>query len=648
MRCLRVPTVLIVWSALVIWPASVGAQPCYARTAAQAGSTTPSPFDVAQYKGRCRPASVGQRFRFVIVGDRTGGHVPGLTEQGFKEINELRPEFVISVGDLIEGYVRVGKRYGNRMVENEQQKLAILTEQWQEFDKLVELLDAPFIYVPGNHDISDLTAYELYRKRYGPTYFSFDYKGVHFVCLNSEEPETVDGKRQIVHEITGRQLAWLKKDIDAHRDAKLILVFFHQPLWQYQGGKPFRKAEEVLAGTNYVVIAAHYHTYSYELRNDRPYIIVGPVGGTQASPELVAAGRFRHYTFVTVEDGQARFALVKLGGILSAMSVWRQDHQTVQKLYRSGILQRVETDESKQRVLLRVRNPLDTPIKVALTWGKDVGPWQIEPAKLDAARVPPGAERVFEFTARPLLPAAKAHDPRAQLTYWFTGRGGVELTAPHTLAARLLRRLVVPVAPGPIRIDADLADWPDDLPAGRLDHAGQVIEGRSAWQGPDDLSASFRAVVDGDRLCLAVVVTDDRFTPRSSKDLWRADSVEVLYSSGAPDVIVTRNDARFHQIIVAPIGQPSAPETECTTAGPIPKGFAAAYKRCDGGYRMELAVPLADLPAAGQGARRIVAFDLAVNDRDASDKRESQIVWSSPLGHSNHSTYFGRLVLPGK
>lgn len=44
------------------------------------------------------------RFQFAIVTDRTGGHRPGIFEDGVRKLNLLQPEFVMSVGDLIEGY----------------------------------------------------------------------------------------------------------------------------------------------------------------------------------------------------------------------------------------------------------------------------------------------------------------------------------------------------------------------------------------------------------------------------------------------------------------------------------------------------------------------------------------------------------------
>src|SRR5262245_66398415 len=43
-------------------------------------------------------------FRFVIVSDRTGGHRAKIFSRAVEQINLLQPEFVVCVGDLIEGY----------------------------------------------------------------------------------------------------------------------------------------------------------------------------------------------------------------------------------------------------------------------------------------------------------------------------------------------------------------------------------------------------------------------------------------------------------------------------------------------------------------------------------------------------------------
>src|SRR5215471_13358013 len=45
-------------------------------------------------------------FRFAIVSDRTGGHRPGVFRKAVDLLNLLQPQFVLSVGDLVEGYTK--------------------------------------------------------------------------------------------------------------------------------------------------------------------------------------------------------------------------------------------------------------------------------------------------------------------------------------------------------------------------------------------------------------------------------------------------------------------------------------------------------------------------------------------------------------
>ena len=88
------------------------------------------------------------------------------------KLNLMQPEFVISVGDLIDGYTEDSK---------------IWNSQWDEFDKMVNRLDMPFYYVPGNHDVSNELLTDVWRKRNGKDYYSFVYKNVLFISLNTDE-----------------------------------------------------------------------------------------------------------------------------------------------------------------------------------------------------------------------------------------------------------------------------------------------------------------------------------------------------------------------------------------------------------------------------------------------------------------------------
>src|SRR5690242_3522967 len=71
-------------------------------------------------------------FRFIVLSDRTGGHIPGEFEKAITEIASLKPDFVINVGDLIEGYT-----------DNEKE----LIQQWQEVDGMIAKLGVPFLFV---------------------------------------------------------------------------------------------------------------------------------------------------------------------------------------------------------------------------------------------------------------------------------------------------------------------------------------------------------------------------------------------------------------------------------------------------------------------------------------------------------------------
>ena len=68
-------------------------------------------------------------FAFVVVTDRTGEHREHVFRDAMPKVNLLRPAFVMSVGDLIEGYT-----------EDERE----LAAQWDEFEGFTSTLRMPF------------------------------------------------------------------------------------------------------------------------------------------------------------------------------------------------------------------------------------------------------------------------------------------------------------------------------------------------------------------------------------------------------------------------------------------------------------------------------------------------------------------------
>src|SRR5262249_36239038 len=110
-------------------------------------------------------------FHFAVVSDRTGGHREQVFSRAVEQLNLLQPEFVISVGDLIEGYTK---------------DQAKLIAEWKEFQGYVAKLQMPFFYVPGNHDLANGKQEEMWKEKFGRRYYHFVYRDVLFRMLNSD------------------------------------------------------------------------------------------------------------------------------------------------------------------------------------------------------------------------------------------------------------------------------------------------------------------------------------------------------------------------------------------------------------------------------------------------------------------------------
>jgi hypothetical protein len=137
-------------------------------------------------------------FQFAVIGDRTGGHRPGVFQRALRFVNELQPEFVIGVGDLIEGYT---------------EDRAELAAEWTEVEERLAQLDMPFFFVPGNHDMGNETMRELWRERHGREYIGMGATGgvwhregpgnVAWVTVTDEGPKIVNLRLDGMFDRTG-------------------------------------------------------------------------------------------------------------------------------------------------------------------------------------------------------------------------------------------------------------------------------------------------------------------------------------------------------------------------------------------------------------------------------------------------------------
>lgn len=239
-------------------------------------------------------------FQFAIVSDRTGGHRPGVFASAVEKLNLLKPEFIISIGDLIEGYT-----------EDD----AELNTMWDEFDGLVNKLQMPFFYVPGNHDISNPEMAKKWHQRLGSSYYHFVYHDVLFLCANTEDP-----CRRC---ISDQQIEYFRKVLTDNSKVRWTLVFMHEPLWKPRKKsntdkrkENWRKFESLLSDRAYTIFAGHQHRYNKSVRNGRRYYVLATTGASQGKEPTLAKCRFDHIVWVTMADDGPVMANLLLEGIL--------------------------------------------------------------------------------------------------------------------------------------------------------------------------------------------------------------------------------------------------------------------------------------------------------------------------------------------
>lgn len=270
-------------------------------------------------------------FSFVVVGDRTGGHRPGVFAAAMQKLSLLNPAFVLSVGDLIEGYS-----------ESE----STIEAQWDALDAIVETLPMPFFYTAGNHDLSNPMMAEIWKRRLGHTYWHFVHNNVLFVSLNTEDPpRTLPEASRAGHTrlevgmakdpvgtqtklldyarnraapnkpgdvaISNAQVAYVASVLNQHPNVRWTFLLMHKPAWLYDS-QAFVQLELLLAERPYTVIAGHEHYYTHEVRLGRDYIDMGTTGGVwlQDGP-----GRTDHILLVTMVADEPVYANIKLGGL---------------------------------------------------------------------------------------------------------------------------------------------------------------------------------------------------------------------------------------------------------------------------------------------------------------------------------------------
>ena len=327
------------------------------------------------------------KFKFAIIGDKTGGgedkwHV---FDRAIAEINALKPDFAIMVGDLIQGYTTDSKK---------------IESEWKEFWGHQSPLRVPFIALPGNHDITNRMMYDYWVDNLGRTYSAFTYKNCLFLLLNTEErhglPRSHDGWWE--NWFGARQIDYALTELAKHKDVRHTFVMLHKPAWLHEDSG-WLEIEAGLAGRDYTVFAGHYHNLTLHTRNDRRYFVLGATGGAFTPQQTKEFGAFDHYSIVTVDGGDVGVAIIEPGNVHPASistAEFKEKLTNFLTIIPDFKINRQRT-QSIGTVEFRLKNTLEKPVKTEVMFGMDAN-WKITPLTIVLEAKPGGeAKSTVEF-----------------------------------------------------------------------------------------------------------------------------------------------------------------------------------------------------------------------------------------------------------
>ena len=280
-----------------------------------------------------------EEFHFAIMSDLYGADEKGEVyrdafNRAVKAINTLRPEFVMSIGDLIP--------FGGLQDEEK------VRQQHRVLDERINRIVPPFFCTVGNHDISPSYIYpngtdcsrsyeissKIWKEFRGPAYYSFVRKNVLFVVLNTSDDCRL-GVRYCG--LSKEQYDWFKKTLDDNKDVRWTCIFMHLPeVWRQKDWLNFEL--ENLVNRKYTVFAGDWHTYVYARRHGHDYYVLSVTGGCTGT-DLTAGrdhlsprdtyGEMDHIMWVTMTKEGPSIINLDLNGIVAHDFITQKTSQSM-------------------------------------------------------------------------------------------------------------------------------------------------------------------------------------------------------------------------------------------------------------------------------------------------------------------------------
>lgn len=545
-----------------------------------------------------------ENFQFVIMSDRTGGHRTPVFLQAIRKVNLMQPEFVVSVGDMIEGYTADKK---------------ILNQQWDDFNRMIDKLESPYFYTPGNHDFSNDVMAQVWQERYGADYYHVVYKDVLFLMLNTEA-----GLAGIKNpELDAAQYAYAAKVLEDNPDVRWTLVFMHQPLWKFKNTPNWDKLQAQLTQRKYTAFAGHMHSYDYHTaESGQEQITLGSTGGVSLL-RGTTYGEFDHVTWVTINDQGPVIANLTLDGIQDKYITDPEFDKIFdrEEVFHYGAWYQDQGTLSEERVHsydIAVSNPFPKQLNYTISF--ESNPYiQVKNQTLTGTLAP--GERV---TRQALLSLAGVEDIDLLQPLVFKASASYQIdplkTADWDKTVRIhpVARNTVAAAKAPMTFDGNLGEWES------LRYAFGGTEG-------SDGHVRFDTRFDEDYLYIAFDVTDDEVTNAKPLGFDGSTDLASIMIDGRPSHLSASQTGNTKALKkgewmfagVAPDGQ----QGNIIYPDLMPQGFTGRTALREGGYTSEIRVPISFLDKSYGASWQDFRINVSLIDSDPHAKRVKNYDW---------------------
>ncbi|MCK4668369.1 metallophosphoesterase, partial [Candidatus Dependentiae bacterium] len=322
-------------------------------------------------------------YHFVVLGDRLGGVDQEAFEMVLRDIERLKPDFVVTVGDMAEAYA--GAEF--------------LLKDWAVVNESLKIISCPIYHTAGNHDIRDEETRKIYEEKSGfKSYYSFDHGETHFLILDNAIPESFE-------DMDKEQVKWLEDDLKKNMHRENIYVFIHKPFWAHGvgKGKPDKMHELFLKYNVDAVFTGHWHQYASNIYDGILYTLVGSSGGHFGSKnkENISLGMFYQFLWCKVDGDKLHTALIKSGNIFDRDLVTIEEemlsYEIGSKHISSEMIFIEGESKSQYTVNVRIKNIDKNKIEEKIIWnpGKN---WEVTPSE-KIVKIKPGktANEKFSF-----------------------------------------------------------------------------------------------------------------------------------------------------------------------------------------------------------------------------------------------------------